>query len=244
MTGCHASAVEIARGDFAFHLLTNSTLLNLTVLGDLLWAIAYVLIIIQCFRQRSYGLPLVAIAMNFTWELQYSLLVPPRCDNGVGRRRQGRDDPRLGAPRSGDRLAIVRVRQKRTNHSRNPRRHFHAIVVLALVLAFIGNFTFDRFHHADAAPISGVMINFVMSLLFIFLLFQRPGLRGISWSAALFRVAGNTVIFFANVFLMQNDRQGLRDFALFLFAGTAIFDFTFLRLLNSRRHALGVSAVA
>ena len=114
--------------------------------------------------------------------------------------------------------------------------------MLALVLAFIGNFTFDRFHHADAAPISGVMINFVMSLLFIFLLFQRPGLRGISWSAALFRVAGNTVIFFANVFLMQNDRQGLRDFALFLFAGTAIFDFTFLQAAQqsaSRSSSLG-----
>ncbi len=243
MTGCHASAVEIARGDFAFHLLKNSTLLNLTVLGDLLWAIAYVLIIIQCFRQRSYGLPLVAIAMNFTWELQYSLLVPPRCDNNSV------DIVKAAMILAWALLDLVIVWQlfaygRNEQNIPEIKRHFHAIVVLALVLAFIGNFTFDRFHHADAAPISGVMINFVMSLLFIFLLFQRPELRGISWSAALFRVAGNTVIFFANVFLMQNDRQGLRDFALFLFAGTAIFDFTFLRLLNSRRHALGVAAAA
>lgn len=243
MTGCHASTVEIARGDFAFHLLDNSTLLNLTVLGDLLWAIAYVLIIRQCFRQRSYGLPLVAIAMNLTWELQYSLLVPPRCDNGSV------DIVKAGMILVWALLDLVIVWQlfaygKNEQTIPEIQRHFHAIVVLALVLAFIGNITFDRFHHADAAPISGVIINFVMSLLFIFLLFQRPGLRGVSWAAALFRVAGNTVIFFANVFLMQNDRQGLRDFALFLFAGTAIFDFTFLRLLNSRRHALPPPAAA
>src|SRR5262249_20487611 len=154
--------------------------------------------IVQCFRQRSYGLPLVAIAMNFTWELQYSLLVPPQCDNGSVDTVKA---AMILAWAALDAIIVWQLFRYGRNEQIIPeiRRHFNTVVVVALVLAFVGNFTFDRFHHTDAAPISGVIINFVMSLLFIFLLFQRPGLRGISWSAALFRVAGNSVIFFANI---------------------------------------------
>jgi hypothetical protein len=83
-----------------------------------------------------------------------------------------------------------------------------------------------------------LIINFVMSILFVFMLFERPDLRGISWSAALFRVAGNSLIFFANIFLLQENSPGVRDFALFLFTGTALFDCIFLSLFYARRHAL------
>jgi hypothetical protein len=243
LTACHASTVEIPRGDFAFHLLDNSALLNLTVLGDLMWAIAYVLIIRQCFRQRSYGLPLVAIAMNFTWELQYSLVVPPRCDNGTV------DVVKAGMILAWAALDAVIVWQL-FSYGRDEqvipevRRHFPAVVLVALVLAFVGNLTFERFHHQEAAPLSGLIINFVMSILFVFLLFERPGLRGISWGAALFRVAGNSLIFFANIFLLREDSTGVRDFALFLFSGTALFDCIFLSLLYARRHALQTAVPA
>lgn len=243
MTGCHGSTVEIARGDFAYHLLDNSALLNLTVLGDFLWAVAYVLIIRQCFRQRSYGLPLAAIAMNFTWELQYSLLQPPRCDNGSV------DVVKVAMILAWVVLDAVIVwqlfRYGRAEQSiQEVRRHFPAVVLTSLILAALGNLAFARFHPNASAPFSGLIINFVMSLLFIFLLFGRPKLRGISWGAALFRVAGNSVIFFANIFLMQGNAPGVRDFALFLFGGTALFDLIFLKLLYDRRHVLWAGALS
>jgi hypothetical protein len=243
LTVCHGSAVEIARGDFAYHLLDNSTLLNLTVLGDFLWAVAYILIIRQCFRQRSYGLPLAAIVMNFTWELQYSLLQPPRCDNGSV------DVVKVSMILAWVVLDAVIVwqlfRYGRAEQSiPEVQRHFPAVVLVSLMLAALGNLTFARFHPAAAAPFSGLIINFVMSLLFVFLLFGRPNLRGISWGAALFRVAGNSVIFFANIFLLRQTGPGVRDFALFLFAGTALFDLIFLTLLYGRRHVLWAGALA
>ena len=243
MSVCHASAVEIARGDFAQHLLSNGFLLNLTVLGDLCWAIAYILIIRQCFKQLTYGLPLVAIVMNFTWELQYSLVQPPRCDDGTV------DVVKAAMILAWAALDAVIVwqlfRYGRAQQTIDEiQRYFPFVVVGSLLLAAAGNFAFAQFHPDEAAPLSGLIINFVMSLLFIFLLFARPGLQGVGWGASLFRVAGNSVIFFANIFLLQENRPSMRGFVMFLFAGTAIFDLIFMTLLYTRRHALRTGAVA
>jgi hypothetical protein len=233
-SACHAAVVEIPRGDFAHHLLDNGFLLNLTVLGDLCWAIAYVLIIRQCFRQRTYGLPLVAVVMNFTWELYYSVFQPPRCDNGS-----------VDVVKVAMILAWVALdafivwqlfRYGRAEQTiEEIRRYFPFVLVGSLALAAVGNFAFARFHPDAAAPLSGLIINFVMSLLFIFLLFARPDLHGIGWGASWFRVSGNSVIFFANIFLLQENPPSMRGFVLFLFAGTAIFDLIFMLLLHDRR---------
>ena len=243
MSVCHAAVVEIPRGDFAQHILDNGFLLNLTVLGDLCWAIAYVLIIVQCFRQRSYGIPLVAIAMNFTWELQYSLVQPPRCDDGSV------DTVKVIMILAWAALDVVIVwqlfRYGRAQQAIDDIRRFYPFVVVGtLLLAAAGNLTFARFHPTEAAPLSGLIINFVMSLLFIFLLFSRPTLQGIGWGAAWFRIAGNSVIFFANIFLLQENPPPMRGFVLFLFAGTALFDVIFMMLLYDRRRALGSGATA
>ena len=233
-SACHAAVVEIPRGDFAHHLLDNGFWMDLTVLGDLCWAIAYILIIRQCFKQRTYGLPLVAIAMNFTWEIQYSLVQPPRCDNGSV------DVVKAAMILAWAVLDAFIVWQLfRYGRSQQTieeiRRYFPFVVVGALLLAMAGNLTFARFHPDESAPLSGLIINFVMSLLFIFLLFSRPALQGIGWGASWFRVAGNSIIFFANIFLLEENRPSMRGFVMFLFAGTALFDIIFMLLLHARR---------
>jgi hypothetical protein len=233
---CHAAVVEIPRGDFAHHLLDNGFWMNLTVLGDLCWAIAYILIIRQCFRQRTYGLPLVAIVMNFTWELQYSLVQPPRCDNG------SLDVVKVAMILAWAVLDAFIVWQlfrygRAEQTFAEIQRYYPLVLVGALLLAAAGNFAFAEFYPDAAAPLSGLMINFVMSLLFIFLLFARPDLHGIGWGASWFRVSGNSVIFLANIFLLEESPASLRGFVLFLFCGTAIFDIAFMVLLHKQRAA-------
>lgn len=236
MSVCHAAVVEIPRGDFAHHLLDNGFWMNLTVLGDLCWAIAYILIIRQCFRQRTYGLPLVAIVMNFTWELQYSLVQPPRCDNG------SLDVVKVAMILAWAVLDAFIVWQlfrygRAEQTFAEIQRYYPLVLVGALLLAAAGNFAFAEFYPDAAAPLSGLMINFVMSLLFIFLLFARPDLHGIGWGASWFRVSGNSVIFLANIFLLEESPASLRGFVLFLFCGTAIFDIIFMVLLHKQRAA-------
>ncbi|KAI0190486.1 hypothetical protein EV127DRAFT_430403 [Xylaria flabelliformis] len=44
--------------------------------GGLLWTIAYVLYIVQARRDKSYGMPLVALCANIGWELAYGVFYP------------------------------------------------------------------------------------------------------------------------------------------------------------------------
>ncbi|HSE65788.1 MAG TPA: hypothetical protein VLB12_02300, partial [Gemmatimonadales bacterium] len=44
--------------------------------GFALWSLAYVLFIVKGRRDQTYGVPLVAICLNFTWELYFAALCP------------------------------------------------------------------------------------------------------------------------------------------------------------------------
>ncbi|KAF2762933.1 hypothetical protein EJ05DRAFT_447376 [Pseudovirgaria hyperparasitica] len=44
-------------------------------LGGSLWTLTYILYTRQSFRDKSYGMPLFALALNFAWELVYALVV-------------------------------------------------------------------------------------------------------------------------------------------------------------------------
>lgn len=43
--------------------------------GGGLWTLSYVLYVRESFRSRSYGMPLFAVALNFSWEVVYALQV-------------------------------------------------------------------------------------------------------------------------------------------------------------------------
>ncbi|KAI1366911.1 hypothetical protein F5Y08DRAFT_300017 [Xylaria arbuscula] len=47
-----------------------------TIGGGTLWTIAYVLYIVQARKDKSYGMPLVALCANMGWELAYSVFYP------------------------------------------------------------------------------------------------------------------------------------------------------------------------
>ncbi|OCL12776.1 hypothetical protein AOQ84DRAFT_333731 [Glonium stellatum] len=43
--------------------------------GGVLWTIAYILFVRSSFRTRSYGMPILALAFNFAWEIVFALYV-------------------------------------------------------------------------------------------------------------------------------------------------------------------------
>jgi hypothetical protein len=57
----------------------HNALLATAMLSGLFWAIAYVLIIYRGFKDKSYGMPVVALVSNFAWELIYGLGIEPSC---------------------------------------------------------------------------------------------------------------------------------------------------------------------
>ncbi len=53
----------------------NSTMI---LLSGIAWTITYIALVYRGFKDKSYGMPLVALALNFTWELTFSIIYPPQ----------------------------------------------------------------------------------------------------------------------------------------------------------------------
>lgn len=223
-------------------MLSNGVLMNLTVVGDVLWIIAYVLIIRASFRDRTYGVPLLAICLNLAWEFIFTFIHMPRTDDGSLNvvkfcmflgwlvldvlifwqlLRYGRDDqstPQLS-------------------------RYFGLVVLLCLAGAFAWHLTFTRAFEDPHGYLSAFIINLVMSVLFVRFIFERPDLRGLSYGGAWFKLLGTGVISFANVFMLLED-PGYDGFWFFLFSGIFVFDALYVFLLHQARKATPVPALA
>ena len=48
----------------------------LALAGSIFWLIAYVLMIRKGFQDSTYGILLLAIMLNFTWEIIYTTIYP------------------------------------------------------------------------------------------------------------------------------------------------------------------------
>jgi hypothetical protein len=53
---------------------------SLTLISGISWSIVYIAIICRSFKDKTYGMPLFALAFNITWEFIYGFLVGPGFD--------------------------------------------------------------------------------------------------------------------------------------------------------------------
>lgn len=56
----------------SYYLPVANVLLQI---GGAFWTLCYILLTLRSFRDRSYGMPLFALAYNFAWEFIYGLLI-------------------------------------------------------------------------------------------------------------------------------------------------------------------------
>src|SRR5580700_4274656 len=153
--------------------------------GCALWVLTYGLIIHQCFRDRSYGLPLVAICLNISWEFLASWVWP----NPV---------PLWHAFDRAwffvDLVVVYQLLRHGRGLQRVPevRRHFYAIVAVTVVASGIGLHTFYLQYRDILGLVSAFIINLIMNVAFIpfFLERRRQGGRGLSVAAAWCKLVG------------------------------------------------------
>ncbi|KAF2462741.1 uncharacterized protein BDR25DRAFT_386151 [Lindgomyces ingoldianus] len=50
---------------------------GLTIVMGVLWIVAYILYMRQSYRDHSYGMPLLSLCANISWELVYGFFYPP-----------------------------------------------------------------------------------------------------------------------------------------------------------------------
>jgi hypothetical protein len=204
----------------------NPLLIALGLLADVLWMLAYIFAICVGFRDHTYGFPLVAVCLNVSWEFLFSLVFRPE------------SKLRMIVYLIWLALDLVILYQLLRWGAAEQvpliRAHFIPIVLGTLVLAVIGHVTFHNTFNDPDGEDAAFAINLVMSILFVFLLFDRPDLRGLSYATAWLKMLGTLILSLLNVFIRRDDLKGY-GFNLFLFATIFLFDVLYICLFAHAR---------
>jgi hypothetical protein len=155
----------------------------LTLISGISWTVVYLDLINRGFRDKTYGMPLFALALNIGWEFIFGFLV------GDGFEIQRIVNITWFAL---DAIIVV-------TYFRFGRREFPATVrqwflpwsLAAFAVAFvILYFTNLEFPDLWGARYSAFAQNLIMSILFIGMLVGRNGVRGQSMTIAIFKWLG------------------------------------------------------
>jgi len=201
------SLAELFAGDPSF---VSSMAGYAAVLGDSLWLVTYILVLVVGFRQKTYGIPLLAVALNFSWEFYFAVLAPPAA---IAERvihtiwfavdvvivwqlfRYGR---------AAQSIELV-------------KRHFPAVVITTIGLTLVGEVSYHSLTVGNSvfADTKGAgmayLINLVMSVLFVFMYFGRPYGRGLSYGVAWTKLLGTAFISISNTLVFLH-HSGLKQF--------------------------------
>jgi hypothetical protein len=181
------------------------------------WTIAYVLIIRRGFAERAYGMPIAAAAANVAWELIFSFVRPYK-------------PPELYGNIVWFALDLVIVFQCVYYGRREwaPRLSATAFQAgCALVLALAGALVwFVSIEFPNGPRYAAFGQNFMMSALFIALLFRRGDRRGQSVAIAGWKLLGTAAV---SLYCVLTGRGSPLLNALFL--GTLLLDAVYVALL-------------
>jgi hypothetical protein len=181
--------------------------------SGVLWTLTYLLIIRQGFLHRTYGMPLVALCANISWEFIFAFVyphdLPQRAVNVVWL--------------SFDVVILVQLLLYGPREFATlPRRLFYAAFALALATAFGAVLTVTlQFDDSDGAY-SAFGQNLMMSILFVTMLYSRGSMRGQSVWIAVLKMGGTALASFS-FYLFNPDYDG-SILLPFLYVAILIFD--------------------
>jgi hypothetical protein len=199
----------------------------LLVSSGVLWTITYLLIIRRGFLDHTYGMPLVALCANLSWEFIFSFVFA----HGPVQR------PVNIVWFSLDLIILYQLlRYGPREFPRLPKKPFYGMVALALLAAFFTvvfvTLEFDDFDGVYSA----FGQNLMMSVLFIVMLYSRGSLRGQSLSIALTKTGGTTLASVAFLFFSV-DHEG-SVLLPFLYGSILLFDVLYVAMVfYAARHA-------
>ncbi len=196
---------------------------GLMIVGGIFWSLTYILIIRRGFIDRTYGIPLAALAANISWEAIFSFIYP-------------HSPPQLYINYVWFFLDVIIVLQfLKYGKSEFPKfsdRQFHVTFLMALTTAFfMVLFITYQFNDFDGAY-SAFGQNLMMSILFITMLLSRNSHRGQSIFIALFKMLGTGISSLA-FYLYQPISQGSYLFA-FLFVSIFIYDLIYFGIIYQK----------
>jgi hypothetical protein len=179
------------------------------------WTVAYIFIIIRGFKDKTYGMPFVALAFNLSWEILFSTIF--RDGNWVHE-----------VVNSVWAVLDVFILYTYFRYGKRdwPRRlstgYFYPYSIFVLVVVFALIYFATRELHDRTGTYMAYLQNLMMSFLFINMLNQRGNLSGQSTGIALAKMLGtltSTILFY------------IWRVKFIVFIGGLIFTFDFIYLL-------------
>jgi len=187
----------------------------------LFWLPAYFFIIRRGFKDRSYGMPIVAMLGNWPWEWMFGLNIYSACPLAW------ENCPQLFVQLANLAAAlldslivytILRFGREQFKHKAHIYKYFYPLFIFGLVSSaaiqytFIGEIGFPNVYGLaqngqvppflagdEGGSYSAYVLTFLMGILFILMLWERGNLEGQSFWIALTMTLGNVAAF---VFLL------------------------------------------
>jgi hypothetical protein len=223
----------------------------------LFWLLAYILIVRRGFEEKTYGMPIVAMMGNWTWEWIYGLGLdsscPPVWDACPERWFQLGDFSAMFF----DLLIVYTIfrfgRDKVSSHFF--RKYYYPILVFGIIAAFVIQYAFikevgfpntnslavrgeiDPYFTGDSGgAYSGFILAFLMGVLFIGMMAERNSLEGQSFIIALAMLLGN-VASYIFMLIVQTGSQFLNILAYF----TLIVNLIYVLMTYRKSVELGIN---
>lgn len=151
------------------------------VTGGIFWILTYIFIISKGFKDKTYGMPLIALCANISWEFIFSFVFP-------------HTPPQLFINYLWFGLDIIIVIQF-FKYGKNEFLNLSSKKLYSIFVVLLGvEFSIILFSGITLGEFKGVYSafgqNLVMSILFIIILFKRNSLRGQSIYIAVFKMLG------------------------------------------------------
>ncbi|MCD6064911.1 MAG: hypothetical protein K0R82_2822 [Flavipsychrobacter sp.] len=191
----------------------------------MLWVWAYIDAIRGIIKKKTIGIPVVAICLNFGYEVTTSLFFLPDMGMLVA----------FGcvAWMVLDIFIVVHAYRYGDKQIRNPyiKKNFKTLFLLGLVTAFIASYFFITNYDIPIAVFDAYIINLIMSVSFIYLVFI-PGFEGNSLTTAWTKFLGTGLTSVA--FLLHYNMPFLTT----LYIGCAVFDIYYIYLLYQKQKGM------
>ena len=178
------------------HKMLYPNLMILSIFAYGAWTLGYMILIRQCFREKTYGVPMPALAANIWWEVIFAL-------NLMTWQWPDLQDPVIVGKFTlsqgnllwlvVDIILVVQLFMYGKQNQSNPfvKQYFYPLVIAVLLFSGIGLYHFCVYTYDVFGMLSGLMLAVYMGVQFIGLLFRRPDLRGLSYPFAWCKLVGN-----------------------------------------------------
>jgi hypothetical protein len=191
--------------------------------SGIFWTATYILIIRQSILDRTYGMPLVALCANISWEFIFAFLIPPGIVQHIVNIVWFSLD--LG-------ILVCFLYYGRKEFVGLSQTAFYTMFTLTLATSFAAVLLITLEFH-DSGTYSAFGQNLMMSTMFLAMLYRRGSLRGQSLAIAICKGLGTLAASLAFYLYAVSWRHSLLLF--FLYITIFVYDALYVALVYKQK---------